>query len=250
MTLSDGTSVSLGTVISSGQRLLLGHRCTALVQCARHAWASEVTWLEEFPKTLEGGKRCSHQAIGPRCAQLILAYGSVSETLCAVPIEDRYTSLSVREARRLVLLGALLLNPDFDGDDVGLKMAWGSEDGDYEMEGRHWAISTLTSHPGSVEEMEEIVSIAALVLESQPPVASAVAVQAYPPQDTLTIADKALAIIQKSHPDPITSDMIGKKIGKTGASVRRALGEFMKKHSQIPIESIATGEHKGYKWIG
>lgn len=68
-------------------------------------------------------------------------------------------------------------------------------------------------------------------------------------QEVPTIADKALEQIRQSHPEWITSTVIGQRIGKKPGAVRSALSAWTKRlPGDPPYESDTSGRHLGYRW--
>ena len=136
----------------SHQNLLLGRRCALLIESSLPGWDTEVAWLLAFsPKIVVHEKPLNE--IGPVCSKLFQGFAEVSGPLANRSSEERYAHLTPQDARRLVLLGALLLDSDFDGVGLGLGWFWLAEAHDQKagnetdpptepgdvLEGRVWA---------------------------------------------------------------------------------------------------------------
>ncbi len=141
---------------------ILGARCLRLIRCNPEGWGDAVAWLtgiSPFPEAVD-------DKFGPICRTLVVAFYELSHRFtggcCS---EDRFADVTSADARRAVLLGALIFNADFDGNELGLNWPYASETEDGVSDGRSWARSMLLSQPGHEHVLHEILEAAVGYIE-------------------------------------------------------------------------------------
>ncbi|MEX2671917.1 MAG: Rrf2 family transcriptional regulator [Phycisphaeraceae bacterium] len=81
-------------------------------------------------------------------------------------LEDRFHDMGRRDARRIVLLGALTYDADFDGQELELAWSWGyADDTAPEPCGRRGAAKVLQAVEGLEKLLVEYLSVALEILE-------------------------------------------------------------------------------------
>ncbi len=133
-----------------------GGRCATLIRQEPSLWRHQATWLRRFP--IRGQRRVT--TFGPVAHRLVEAMRRVLEPFSGRPSEDRFHGLSDDVARRILLLVALIYDPDFECAPLGLRWPWGAGGKFGRRTGRSWARPILSTPEGEEDFLAAVVQAA------------------------------------------------------------------------------------------
>ncbi|MEX0887547.1 MAG: hypothetical protein WD009_14035 [Phycisphaeraceae bacterium] len=133
-----------------------GGRCATLIRQEPSLWRHQATWLRRFP--IRGQRRKT--TFGPVSQRLVEAMRRVLEPFSGRPSEDRFHGLSEDVARRILLLVALVYDPDFECAALGLRWPWDAGGKFGRRTGRSWARPILSTPEGQEDFLAAVVRAA------------------------------------------------------------------------------------------
>ncbi len=181
----------------SEQLRQVGLWCASTITCHLDAWRSTAQWLIKLPlcQAIETTDDAHHpnlrdgrwivdprspeyhrfylydnhveeeRIFGPNCRRLSNGWQEASYRFRQRP-EDCYIDFGIDDAKRFVLLAALLLNRDFDGAALGLGWPWVQLEGcDATFEGRGAAWMKITTNVREEALLLELIKMAKMAID-------------------------------------------------------------------------------------